>query len=133
MKMKSNEENELSGSVEMKKCVSVFKKCASKIVNENVRMKRKVTATEQSNENLTLQIQHAERKIDILQNVLEITNDKYKQVCGAKRESVRLREELEEWEIRYNNLSRQFDNAFEDLHEKKLKLQKQSTRNVNKK
>jgi chromosome segregation ATPase len=103
------------------------------ILNENKELKREIDFVDDTNENLVLQVSHAEKKIECLESLLELTNSKYKKALHCKTESAQLRQQLNDWESKYENLSQQYDNAVEELHEKQNKLNKQSTRNLNKK
>lgn len=124
---------EKSVNQDLQKKIDTIKTSTSALLNENLLLRKDIDDVLEENENYSYQVKEAEHKIEILENLLELANEKYRTICMQKKESDKIRKELQVWEKKYENLSKQFEDAADELHQKKLKLQKESTRNLNKK
>lgn len=103
------------------------------VVTENRCLKRIIKDVDEENEILAVQVERSERKVDTLLNLLEVINKKWLSVIETEKEKKGLQRECKVWEQKFENMSAQLNNTLEELEEKRQKLSKLNTRNVNKK
>ena len=78
-------------------------------------LKRSIQNVKTTNENLTYQVNNSERKVSILLNLLQITNEKYDKALQYKQDSFGLQEELHFLEEQYVNLGKLLDTKTDQL------------------
>ncbi|KAH3830608.1 hypothetical protein DPMN_103853 [Dreissena polymorpha] len=103
------------------------------VVTENRNLKRVIQEIDNENENLSIQVNRSERKVDMLLGLLEVINRKWQSVLVTEKERSCLEKQCSVWEQKFDKMSDQLNMTLEELEEKKQKLSKLNTRNVNKK
>ncbi|XP_052770913.1 uncharacterized protein LOC128236003 [Mya arenaria] len=106
---------------------------ARKVVQENHKLKREIEHVEDTNENLSFQIEHYGKKLDIQMKLLDMMNGRYGEAMKYKRESHNLQHELELWQQKFQHISDQLDKTTNEISMLHEKVKKNSIRNLNKK
>ncbi|KAH3863949.1 hypothetical protein DPMN_026957 [Dreissena polymorpha] len=121
-----------AGSVNSDK-VQLLASKTKHVVTENRNLKRVIQEIDNENENLSIQVNRSERKVEMLLGLLEVINRKWQSVLVTEKEKSGLEKECSVWEQKFDKMSDQLNMTLEELEEKKQKLSKLNTRNVNKK
>ncbi|MES9884865.1 MAG: hypothetical protein ABW185_28805 [Sedimenticola sp.] len=100
---------------------------------ENKKLKRDIENVEATNENLKYQITNYEHRVNVIMNLLELTNTKMAKTLKEKHDASSMKQEVKLWEEKYAKLESELESTVVELHEKKEKLKRECTRNVTKK
>ena len=106
------------------------------ILKRNIDLHKQLEHETETQENLSLQIQHFETKTNVLLNLLDLTVEKqkllYTRVKSQNTDNNASQKECDQWSERYDKLSKILDNTLEKLEEHKDKLRSLDIRNTNK-
>lgn len=107
------------------------------ILKRNRDLHKQLEHETETQENLSLQIQHFETKTNVLLNLLDLTVEKqkvlYTRVKSQNTDNNALQKECDQWSEKYDKLSKTLDSTLEKLEEHKDKLRSLGIRNTNKK
>ncbi|CAC5376804.1 unnamed protein product [Mytilus coruscus] len=99
---------------------------AVKVDSENKTLKRQIKQSNLDLENLEIQIDHYERKSDVLLKLLNIAGEKCKTTKSIQKEN-------RSWGKKFESISNQLDESLEQLDEMKVKFATLGPKNVRRK